>query len=95
MLLARVKRLQSHQTHGFYQTIRVRSTPYPSVDGMCPKALHRINPHLPVGVGWEAVMRIRSSKGLRISSFHGHFFIRSTDLLALPQVTAPRPCIRL
>ncbi|KAK9811733.1 hypothetical protein WJX72_009241 [[Myrmecia] bisecta] len=36
--------------------------------------------------GWEAVMRIRCSKGLRISNFHGHFFIRSTDLLALPQV---------
>ena len=35
--------------------------------------------------GWEAVMRIRCSKGLRISAFHGHFFIRSTDLLALPQ----------
>lgn len=31
-------------------------------------------------------MRIRCSKGLRISGFHGHFFIRSTDLLALPQV---------
>jgi protein transport protein SEC24 len=36
--------------------------------------------------GWEAVMRIRCSKGLRISAFHGHFFVRSTDLLALPQV---------
>lgn len=36
--------------------------------------------------GWEAVMRIRCSKGLRVSGFHGHFFIRSTDLLALPQV---------
>ena len=35
---------------------------------------------------WEAVMRIRCSKGLRISAFHGHFFIRSSDLLALPQV---------
>ncbi|GBF93637.1 COP-II coat subunit, partial [Raphidocelis subcapitata] len=33
---------------------------------------------------WEAVMRIRCSRGLRISSFHGHFFNRSTDLLALP-----------
>lgn len=29
-------------------------------------------------------MRIRCSKGLRISAFYGHFFIRSTDLLALP-----------
>jgi len=36
--------------------------------------------------GWEAVMRIRCSKGLKISSFHGHFFIRSTDLLAMPTV---------
>jgi hypothetical protein len=25
---------------------------------------------------WEAVMRIRCSRGLRISSFHGHFFNR-------------------
>eukprot|EP00775_Hariotina_reticulata_P013331 gene13331-13460_t len=33
---------------------------------------------------WEAVMRIRCSRGLKISSFHGHFFNRSTDLLALP-----------
>jgi hypothetical protein len=41
--------------------------------------------------GWEAVMRIRCSKGLRISAFHGHFFIRSTDLLALPQATHPAP----
>lgn len=27
---------------------------------------------------WEAVMRIRCSKGLRVSAFFGHFFIRST-----------------
>ena len=33
-------------------------------------------------------MRIRCSKGLRVSGFHGHFFIRSTDLLALPQVVS-------
>jgi len=36
--------------------------------------------------GWEAVMRIRCSKGLKISAFHGHFFNRSTDLLALPTI---------
>lgn len=39
---------------------------------------------------WEAVMRIRCSKGLRISSFHGHFFVRSTDLLALPACDADK-----
>ena len=37
--------------------------------------------------GWEAVMRVRCSKGLRISAFHGNFFIRSSDLLALPCVS--------
>jgi len=37
-------------------------------------------------VGWEAVMRMRCSKGLVISAFHGHFFVRSTDLLGLPAV---------
>jgi len=36
--------------------------------------------------GWEAVMRVRVSRGLRITAFHGHFFIRGTDLLALPNI---------
>lgn len=34
----------------------------------------------------EAVIRIRASRGLRMNAFHGNFFIRSTDLLALPNV---------
>ena len=29
-------------------------------------------------------MRIRCSKGLKIAAHHGNFFIRSTDLLAIP-----------
>lgn len=29
-------------------------------------------------------MRIRCSKGLKITAHHGNFFIRSTDLLAIP-----------
>jgi len=33
------------------------------------------------------VMRIRCSKGMKISRFHGNFFIRGKDLLALPNVT--------
>ena len=36
--------------------------------------------------GWESVMRIRCGKGVRIGSFHGNFFIRSSDLLAIPAV---------
>ena len=36
--------------------------------------------------GWEAVMRVRMGKGLRISTFNGHFTIRSQDLLSLPVI---------
>jgi protein transport protein SEC24 len=35
-------------------------------------------------IGLEAVIRVRASRGIRMSAFHGNFFIRSTDLLALP-----------
>lgn len=47
--------------------------------------------------GWEGVMRVRCSKGLSISQFHGHFFVRSIDLLSLPQVwdTLTMPCSNL
>ncbi|KAM5302244.1 protein transport protein Sec24A isoform 3-T3 [Glossophaga mutica] len=37
-------------------------------------------------IGFEAVMRIRCNKGLSIHTFHGNFFVRSTDLLSLPNV---------
>ncbi|ODN85852.1 protein transporter SEC24 [Cryptococcus wingfieldii CBS 7118] len=41
---------------------------------------------LSVPMGLEAVIRVRASRGVRMSAFHGNFFIRSTDLLALPVV---------
>ncbi len=41
-------------------------------------------------IAWESVMRIRCSKGLRISNFFGTFFVRSTDLLALPACDADK-----
>ncbi|XP_038651792.1 protein transport protein Sec24A isoform X1 [Scyliorhinus canicula] len=37
-------------------------------------------------IGFEAVMRIRCTKGLAIHTFHGNFFVRSTDLLSLPNI---------
>jgi protein transport protein SEC24 len=37
--------------------------------------------------GFEAVMRVRATKGVSITNFYGNFFIRGTDLLALPNVT--------
>ncbi|KAJ1425543.1 Zinc finger, Sec23/Sec24-type [Sesbania bispinosa] len=35
---------------------------------------------------WEAVLRIRCAKGVRFTTYHGNFMLRSTDLLALPAV---------
>jgi hypothetical protein len=64
----------------------------PGRDGK--KLGHDLRHNLTRPTAWEAVMRIRCSKGLRISTFHGHFFIRSSDLLALPQAsssTSPSP----
>ncbi|KAJ1800630.1 COPII subunit [Coemansia sp. RSA 2399] len=43
--------------------------------------------HLSAKIGLEAVLRIRASKGLRMTSYYGNFFLRSLDLLALPNVT--------
>lgn len=37
-------------------------------------------------IGFEAVMRVRCTRGLQIHTFHGNFFVRSTDLLSLPNV---------
>ncbi|GMR48593.1 hypothetical protein PMAYCL1PPCAC_18788, partial [Pristionchus mayeri] len=34
-------------------------------------------------IGFEAVLRIRCSRGIGISTFFGNFFVRSTDLLSL------------
>ncbi|XP_046392862.1 protein transport protein Sec24A [Ischnura elegans] len=62
----------------------------PSFDGrsnfetsVLERSFHR---YLSRKIGFEAVMRIRCSRGLSIHTFHGHFFVRSTDLLSLPNV---------
>ena len=39
-------------------------------------------------IAFESVMRIRCTKGMRISNFYGNFLIRGTDLLALPNCTS-------
>merc|ERR1712088_720542 len=37
-------------------------------------------------IGFEAVMRVRCTRGLALHTFHGNFFVRSTDLLSLPNI---------
>lgn len=43
-----------------------------------------LSSHLAGKSALEAVLRVRVSKGLRISSYYGNFFLRSMDLLTLP-----------
>ncbi|KAK4441639.1 protein transport protein Sec24-like [Sesamum alatum] len=50
------------------------------------KLRHELTRDLTRETAWEAVMRIRCSKGVRFVSYHGNFMLRSTDLLALPAV---------
>ncbi|KAF8986187.1 COPII subunit [Entomortierella lignicola] len=50
------------------------------------KFAHELAEFLSQRIGLEAIMRVRASKGLRMSAFYGNFFVRSTDLLSLPNV---------
>lgn len=59
------------------------STHNPSQAEKLQKDLKR---YLTRKIGFEAVMRIRCTKGLSAHTFHGNFFVRSTDLLSLANI---------
>lgn len=54
--------------------------------GLALKFQRDMERYLTRKIGFEAVMRIRCTKGLSIHTFHGNFFVRSTDLLSLANV---------
>ncbi|KAJ1966919.1 COPII subunit, partial [Dimargaris xerosporica] len=64
---------------------------YPSFLSTKPEDVHRVTSEikrfLARSNGWEAVFRIRASSGIRFPAYYGHHFLRSTDLLTLPNVT--------
>lgn len=39
---------------------------------------------------WEAVMRVRTSRGLTINSYHGNYFLKTSDLLGLPTIDSDK-----
>ena len=59
---------------------------HPEKDG--PRFESELHKRLTQTTAFEAVMRIRCTKGMRITNFYGNFFIRGTDLLALPNCTS-------
>ncbi|KAL6653105.1 hypothetical protein ACP70R_012030 [Stipagrostis hirtigluma subsp. patula] len=44
------------------------------------KLKHELSRDLTRETAWESVMRIRCGKGVRFTTYHGHFMLRSTDL---------------
>ncbi|TIB87107.1 protein transport protein SEC24 [Wallemia mellicola] len=50
------------------------------------KLAHELSTVLSSPIALEAVMRVRATRGVRMSEYHGNFFVRSTDLLAMPTV---------
>lgn len=59
---------------------------YPSFDGNRDGIQLRIDLNRMVtrSVAFEAVMRIRCTKGVKVNAFYGNFFFKSNDLLATP-----------
>lgn len=57
---------------------------YPSRPGSREKFEHDLQHNINRRTGWEAVVRIRVGSGFKIRSFEGNYFMRSTDLIALP-----------
>ncbi|KAJ7892862.1 protein transporter SEC24 [Mycena olivaceomarginata] len=50
------------------------------------KFAHEFGEVVAMPIMLECITRVRASRGLRLASFHGNFFVRSTDLLAMPTV---------
>ncbi|PRP88472.1 protein transport protein Sec24-like protein [Planoprotostelium fungivorum] len=54
------------------------------------KLFHDLRNNILRETGFEAVFRVRCSKAVNVESQYGNFFVRSTDLLALPNVDADK-----
>ncbi|XP_050423088.1 protein transport protein Sec24B [Adelges cooleyi] len=63
---------------------------FPQFDNKSPTVVTRFincfDRYLSRKIGFEALLRLRCTRGVAIHSFHGNFFVRSSDLLMLPNV---------
>jgi len=53
-----------------------------------PRFEEQVHITLTQNTAFEAVMRTRVTKGMRITNYYGNFFIRGADLMALPNVNS-------
>ncbi|XP_028130763.1 protein transport protein Sec24A [Diabrotica virgifera virgifera] len=58
----------------------------PTKPVVCDRFARSFRRYITRKIGFEAVMRLRCTRGLSIHTFHGNFFVRSTDLLSLPNI---------
>ncbi|CAK8532529.1 unnamed protein product [Lathyrus sativus] len=50
------------------------------------KLRHELRRDLTRETAWEAVMRVKCGKGVRFTTYHGNFMLKSTNLLVLPAI---------
>ncbi|XP_006869405.1 PREDICTED: protein transport protein Sec24B [Chrysochloris asiatica] len=81
--LASLACMSKYSAGGIYYYPSFHYTHNPSQAEKLQKDLKR---YLTRKIGFEAVMRIRCTKGLSMHTFHGNFFVRSTDLLSLANI---------
>ncbi|CAK8686619.1 protein transport protein Sec24A-like isoform X2 [Clavelina lepadiformis] len=65
----------------YYPSLHVKHNPMEA-----ERLSHDLQRYLTRKIGFESVMRIRCTKGIGVHTFHGNFFVRSTDLLSLANV---------
>jgi len=79
LLLAGISKYSSGCIHNFPQ-FNVKS---PTI---VTRFINCFDRYLTRKIGFEALLRLRCTRGVGIHSFHGNFFVRSSDLLMLPNV---------
>lgn len=79
LLLAGISKYSSGCIHNFPQ-FNVKS---PTI---VTRFINCFDRYLSRKIGFEALLRLRCTRGVAIHSFHGNFFVRSSDLLMLPNV---------
>ncbi|KAL5966595.1 Protein transport protein Sec24B [Taenia solium] len=72
---------------GSQQKHKKKVAPHESCDYVEVESLRRdLLRYLTRKIGFEAVLRLRCTRGLAVQNFYGNFFMRSVDLLTLPIV---------
>nr|CDS34441.2 protein transport protein Sec24B [Hymenolepis microstoma] len=77
----------SRDVQPVYQNQQKKVAPHELCDYVEVESLRKdFQRYLTRKIGFEAVLRVRCSRGVNVQNFYGNFFMRSVDLLNLPVV---------